>query len=220
VVLIEKPHKKEKSEVGKKTKKQTAEKKAAPQKRERSRLDVSFQVGLNLLSDASAGELDFLSPVADLALYLFPLKWLGVGFGVGFIYATTTDPDFGWIWTYDEETTGHNFIMPLYGSFKFRFGRGTTVIPYAKLDLGYAFWWPTIAITCADDRQVYYWGSDGGFLKGLGAGVDFGFGLNLEVSLLMFTGSIETKYKYSGYTYYYRPDVDFTFINFAIGYTF
>ena len=187
-------------------------------KKERDRVDFTMQVGLNLLSDASQGDLDFLSPTTYMELYLFPISWLGFGVGVGFIYATTSDQNFGWMWTYDEGTTAHNFIMPLYGSFKFRIGRGATVIPYAKLDLGYAFWWPTTEITCANDRPVYSWGSDGGFLVGVGAGVDLGI-LNLEFSLLRFSGSIETKYRYSGYTYYYNPAVDFTFINFTIGFT-
>ena len=214
----------EKSKAKKQEEKGNVKAEASPKtkkKKERDRVDFTMQVGLNLLSDASQGDLDFLSPTTYMELYLFPISWLGFGVGVGFIYATTSDQNFGWMGTYDEGTTAHNFIMPLYGSFKFRIGRGATVIPYAKLDLGYAFWWPTTEITCANDGSeysAYSWGSDGGFLVGVGAGVDLGI-LNLEFSLLRFSGSIETKYRYSGNTYYYNPAVDFTFINFTIGFT-
>ncbi len=208
----------------KKKKKGKAEEKgkaAKPsKKKERSRLDFSIQVGLNLLTNSSQGDIDFFSPSAFAELYLFPVKWLGLGAGVGFMYATSSDPEFGWINTYDDGATAGNSFLPVYGSFKFRFGRGTTVIPYAKLDLGYAFWWGTPEVSCPNDRPVYLWNAYGGFLKGIGAGIDFGFGLNVEASLLMFSGGIETKYKYNGYTYYRNVAVDWTFLNLSIGYTF
>ena len=230
VVLIGKPRKEKKSQVNDKPnndkpsndkpKTKAAEKKAASKKRERSKLDFSIQAGLNLLINSSQGDIDFFSPSAFAELYLFPFKWLGLGAGVGFMYATSTDPEFGWIYTYDDGATAGNYFLPVYGSFKFRFGRGTTVIPYAKLDLGYAFWWGTPEVSCPNDRPVYLWNAYGGFLTGIGAGIDLGFGLNIEASLLMFSGGIETKYKYNGYTYYWNPAVDWTFINLSIGYTF
>ena len=203
-----------------KQKVQNKEKKSLDKKRERSFVDFTIQVGLNLLSNSSQGDIDFLSPSAFAELYLFPIKWLGFGVGGGFIYATSSDPEFGWVWTYGDGASAGNFITPVYGSFKFRFGSGTTVIPYAKIDLGYAFWSATAEASCPNDRPVYLWNAYGGFLKGVGAGIDFGFGLNLEASLLMFTGGIETKYKYSGYVRYYNPTVDWTFLNISIGYTF
>ena len=235
VVLIGKPRKEKKGKVNDKTEakaaekkatdkksadKKSAEKKASPKKRERSKLDFSIQAGLNLLTYSSQGVIDFFSPSAFAELYLFPFKWLGLGAGVGFMYATSTDPEFGWIYTYDDGAVAGNYFLPVYGSFKFRFGRGTTVIPYAKLDLGYAFWWGTPEVSCPGDRPVYLWNAYGGFLTGIGAGIDLGFGLNIEASLLMFSGGIETKYKYNGYTYYSNPAVDWTFINLSIGYTF
>ena len=64
-----------------KQKVQNKEKKSLDKKRERSFVDFTIQVGLNLLSNSSQGDIDFLSPSAFAELYLFPIKWLGFGVG-------------------------------------------------------------------------------------------------------------------------------------------
>ena len=202
-------------------------KKKAKKKRTRNKVDVSAQAGLNILTYLKQTDRDIeyllnpISPTVNMELYMFPVTWMGLGGGVGFIYTTITDENFAWLQLREEGTTGSMYIMPVYGSFKFRIGKSANVIPYVKLDLGYAFWWASDEITYPNDgRTVYSWGAYGGFLEGIGGGVEFGFGLNVEWSFSMFTGGIETWYSYGGYRQHHNPEYDFYLFSIMIGYTF
>lgn len=192
-------------------------------KRKKRPSELTLKAGLNLISSVSgnwSGDLDFFSPTTYMDFYLFPTNHFGLGAGVGFVYATTSDPDFGWMWTYPEGTTGSNFIMPLYGSMKVIFGNGVALWPYARLDLGYSFWWVTNEIGCPNDRPVYSWGGDGGFLWGLAFGLDLANGLNFEGKLMSFSGTLNTVTRYSGYRYQNNVDFDFVFLSITIGFRF
>lgn len=193
-------------------------------------LDVALQLGLNLYTSAESSnqdfDMDFFSPTFDLRIYGYPfsesspLGNLGIGAGLGFKYVTTSDRDFGWMFTANEGYNAGNYIMPLYASLKAKFTKGKTADPYAFVDLGYAFWWADDGIDYPYGYRVYTCYTDGGFFTEFGLGLDFSFGLNLALSYSMFSGEIYTEYQYSGSTYIYNPDIDFGFFNVSVGFHF
>lgn len=192
-------------------------------------MESNFQFGLNLYGSADGeegGDLDFFSPTIDMRIYGFffpettPLSNFGIGLGWGFKYATTTDKNFGWMYFFNDGAVGDNFIMPVYASFKAKLNKNPSITPYLFTDIGYSFWWASDEIDCPHDRPVFDCYTDGGFYFAFGAGLDLKYHLNLAISYSMFSGSIYTKYRYSGYLYTYNPEIDFGFLNLSVGFHF
>lgn len=194
-------------------------------------IDKSARFGLNLVKNADGdggADLNFLSPVLFADAYVFPFKgsgtidWLGLGAGLGFMYSYTDDPDFGWVWSYGDDAIGHNFMVPLYGSFKIRVSGNETFTPYGKLNLGYCFWWASEKIEKPFSGEILEFGeteTSGGFYWSLGGGVEFTNRITVEAAFSMFSGEIKTIYGYKNDSEF-RALIDYSFLNVAVGYSF
>ena len=184
--------------------------------------DIYLKFGLNLLSlvgdDDEDYDMDFFSPVVFLDKYFYPHKKFGLGFGIGFMYVTTHDEDFGWIKmnSYDYDMS-HEFIMPLYGTFKLVFSESETKLVYSKFDIGYSWWWEAGAAAYPYDYPVDEGYTYGGLYIGAGLGIDFKNGFNLEAALSHLDGGIFTRYRYSGYWRSYEDELSLTFIHVTVG---
>ena len=177
--------------------------------------------GLNLLSLASdddeSYDMDFFSPAIFLDKYFYLHQKFGVGFGIGFIYATTHDEDFGWIkMNSDDYDMSHEFIMPLYGTIKAYLGNGEGKEFYAKFDIGYSFWWEAGAGSYPYDYSVDEGYTYGGLYFGGGFGIDFQSGFNIEVAVSHLDGGIFTRYNYGGWRNY-EDEIGLTFLRVTVG---
>lgn len=183
--------------------------------------DITGGINLvNSIDGADGAETEFLSPVVFYDSYFMLGSKFGIGTGVGFIYSETNDDEFAWAWTYPENNrNAGNYIMPVYLSGKLYMGSNPSMQPYAKLNLGYAFWWADDQVDIPDDRSSYDDGTEGGFYFGLALGLKVGI-LTFELDYSTFTGDIYGNYRYSGYSYYYEADVDFNFLSIRAGFSF
>lgn len=186
-----------------------------------------IRLGLNLVNSVSGAgdaDIDFPSPVFFWDSYFNLTSQFGLGTGIGFMYQTTSDRDFAWMYTdWEEDCSASTYIMPVYLSARYEFNLdGSSLKPYAKLNLGYAFWWADEGIVkpvSGSGYSVYDSWTEGGFYWGLSAGVRYGI-LVLELNYATFTGTIATDYRYYGEFWRYRPEVDFNFLNLSVGIAF
>ena len=181
--------------------------------------DITAGINLiNSIDGANGAETEFLSPVVFWDSYFNIGSRFGIGSGIGFIYTETNDEKFAWAWTYREPNAG-NYIMPVYFSAKFKINNNPSMQPYAKLNLGYSFWWADDPVDIPNDRPAYDCGTEGGFYYGLAFGLKVGI-LTFELDYSSFTGEIYGTYRYSGIYTRYNPEVDFNFLNIRAGFSF
>ena len=196
---------------------------------------VSFVAGFNLLTDVDKSgnsesvDLDFFSPVILLELDFMLGSKFGLLFGTGFMYASTGDPNMGWLdinQRYNENQFGNIFMMPLYGGVKIHLGDTGKLHPYGKVDLGYTFMWADdpILTPIGSSYYGYYDVSEsyayGGFLWGFAFGIENPMGALLEAGIMMYDGGIYTRYRYNGYWNTYDSEMDFMFVNVKFGIRF
>lgn len=196
---------------------------------------LSFLTGLNVVTDiekknnSKGVDLDFFCPVTLMELDFMLASKLAFLFGIGFMYASTDDPEMGWLdinQRYNSNLFGNLFFMPLYGGIKLHLGSTDHIHPYAKANAGYTFMWADDPIL--DPIGSSYWGyynvSDtyayGGFLWGLALGIENPIGIVLEAGLTMFSGGIHTDYRRDGYPWKYDSEMDFMFVNIKFGIRF
>lgn len=196
---------------------------------------LTFLTGLNVVTDiekennSNGVELDFFCPVTLMELDFMLASKFAFLFGIGFMYASTDDPEMGWLdinQRYNSNLFGNLFFMPLYGGIKLHLGNTDRLHPYAKANVGYTFMWADDPIL--DPIGSSYWGyynvSDtyayGGFLWGLTIGIENPIGIVLEAGLTMFSGGIHTDYRYDGYSRVYDSEMDFMFVNIKFGIRF
>lgn len=218
------------------TKTETAEsKKDSTEKKPYGSVGLSFIFGMNLLTDvekpynSESIDLDFFSPVTLLELDFLLGSKFGLLFGSGFMFASTSDPNMGWLQInqrYNSNQSGDIFMMPLYGGIKLHLGDTGALHPFGKAYLGYTFMWADDPIL--DPIGSSYYGyyniittyAYGGFLWGFAIGIENPSGPFLEAGLMMFDGGVYSKYRYNGYTQVSDSEMDFMFVNVKIGFRF
>lgn len=196
---------------------------------------LTFLTGLNVVTDVDKPnsnqnvELDFFCPVTLMELDFMLASKFAFLFGIGFMYASTDDPEMGWLdinQRYNPDQFGNLFFMPLYGGLKLHLGNTDKFHPYGKANIGYTFMWADDPIL--DPIGSSYWGyynvseshAYGGFTWGLALGMEHPAGLILEAGVTMFSGGIYTEYRYNGYWYKLDSELDFTFVNIKFGIRF
>ena len=196
---------------------------------------LTFLTGLNVVTDVDkpnsnrSVELDFFCPVTLMELDFMLASKFAFLFGIGFMYASTDDPEMGWLeinQRYNPDQFGNLFFMPLYGGLKLHLGNTDKFHPYGKANIGYTFMWADDPIL--DPIGSSYWGyynvseshAYGGFTWGLALGMEHPAGLILEAGVTMFSGGIYTEYRYNGYWNKLDSELDFTFVNIKFGIRF
>ncbi len=197
---------------------------------DRKLINFSLQAGMSPLnringSDGEVYETGIISSAISFESYLYlfrnnsSLKNFGLGFGAGFNFLTTEDPDMGWMWTYDNPK-GYMIHVPLYLSIKYDLASDKKFIPYIKIDNGFSLAFPSKMVRIPDDRTFSdnFWG--GGYCLGLNFGIEVNKILSLELGYSRMKSIITTDYRYNGYWYYYEDKLTTNLISITIGTNF
>ena len=196
---------------------------------------LTILTGLNVITDVDVGsnsqsaELDFFCPVTLMELDFMLSGNFALLFGTGFMYASTSDSEIGWLGMnqrYDSDLFGNLFFMPLYGGLKLHLGGTDRIHPYGKVNLGYTFMWADDPIL--DPIGSSYWGyysmeesyAYGGFTWGFAFGIENPVGIVLEAGVTMFSGGIYSEYRYNGSRWVTDSEMDFMFVNIKFGIRF
>lgn len=178
-------------------------------------IEGSVQAGISLSAlgndTGDSFSTGLITPSAKFKLHFFPFSKndsmpdLGFGLGAAVHYITTTDPDLGWAWLYDE-TDGEIIHVPLFASFKLRLDETNGVSPFITMQHGYALFFPSANIRKPNDRRFTndYWG---GYCFNLGFGVNLIKGIGIEAGYDMIMSGLSTRYQYGGIWTYWEDNL-------------
>lgn len=193
-------------------------------------LELVFRAGMgfsSLSSDVDASYDTGLNQVLNLEGYLYPfggassLANIGIGIGAGFRFTPVEDSSMGWIWTYNGLIEdGYMIFVPFYASFKYKMQKTTYFIPYLRMDHGYSLCYYSDAILEPYDGRSYYYEYWGGYMLGLGLGLEFDGPLVLELQYNLFNSGFNTEYRYMGIWHYYEENFTNHCLSLLIGLRF